>query len=243
MNRTIGFVLTAIGISVIGLALVLGRSGGSAQTVTAFPSGSEQPDPGGVFVNGYNLPQTAPCDFADVYAGAHDLTGVPIGSFTGRSQDFAFVRLVCSPLDPSKPVDYDNLGLEYLRTSGMSPEPDSAPHPLVRAYLQDAAATGLDPSFYGRIISKPICKGDLCQQYTDRTLLLIDQKAGTVRWAPLGCWLNQACAKAQSAPPPDHSLSAIAVAALLLGAALSLSGLASLLTQRRSGLAHGMGIA
>lgn len=224
-------ILLGLGVVMVAVPFILGRilASSPVRKAPALPSGSEAPIPGEAYANGFNIPSSAPCNFADSYAGAHDLTGPPIAPFTGRSQDFLYVRLLCAPLDPSKPVVYANLGLEALRRSGLLPDPGAKAHPLVAQYFQDSRATGLDPSFYGRILSKPICKGATCRQYTDRTLLLINQTTKVVRWAPLGCFLNAGCARFQvesQQPPFSQSLPGLLITCI--GAFLALAGLVTL---------------
>jgi hypothetical protein len=235
MKRIPPVLLIALGTVLIAVPFLLSHlfTAVSAHTDVAIPRGREEPVPGEAFANGYNIPSTAPCNFADVYAGASVLTGPPIAGFTGRSQDFLYVRLLCSPLDPTKPVVYANLGDEELRNQGLLPDPIAKPHPLVAQYFADSQASGLDPTFYGRILSNPICAAGSCKQYTDRTLLLIDERVKTVRWAPLGCELNAVCARLQleaAAPPLSASLPTLLVTSagaflLVLGLGLSVKGL------------------
>src|SRR5438477_124234 len=99
MKRFPPTVLIALGIALVAVPLILGRilATASAHTEVAILRGQEDPVPGEAFANGYNIPSTAPCNFADIYAGASDLTGPPIASFSGRSQDFLYVRLLCAP--------------------------------------------------------------------------------------------------------------------------------------------------
>jgi hypothetical protein len=64
------------------------------------------------------------------------------------------MRLACSPTDPQAQVRFDSLGVQALLAEGLVRQPDSEPHPIVRAFLIDAQQAGLDVrQTFGRVIS------------------------------------------------------------------------------------------
>jgi hypothetical protein len=241
MLLTVGFVLVG------GIALTIAvrhsrHPAAPAPATPQLPVGHEQPIPGATFVNGYNVANIGPCTFQDRYAEAGALLGPPVGSFTGRTQDFLFGRLVCAPHNPPENrVRFDDLGLAYLRLRGLTPRPGAEPHPAVRSHILGALETGLDPQeFFGRVISPPLCdRTGQCAQYTDKQRLeFADAPDAPVSWAPLGCLLNHACQQAGAAVTRDataHANHLLVATTAALGLAALLAGLALVLRRRLGG--------
>lgn len=232
-SMVIGFGIVILGGGLLAAAASAGRPSRAASDLRTpqLPAGHEEPVAGGAYLNGFNVRNVGSCAFGDRYGEAQGLLGPPVGSFTGRAQAFQFGRLICAPTNPAgRQVLLDDLGLQHLRLAGLTPRPGSELHPAVRAHLLDALETGLAPDeLFGRVLTPVRCdSGHHCRQYTDKQLLLFeDAPDALVRWAPLGCLLDQVCqqlmarAADRSAARTNRSLvlatGGVGLAVILLG--------------------------
>lgn len=161
----------------------------------AIPAGHEQPIPGALYVNGYNLMDIGDsCPIATWYRSFSGLSGVPVSSFNGITQLYSTLRIRCLPERPvGERIIIDSLGLEHLRLSGKAAIPDSVPHPAVMQHILQSYRLGLPPEqLFGRLIepvhTEPGSK-DICTQLSDtiRFRFACDAtSADQVAWAPLG---------------------------------------------------------
>lgn len=200
MTRILAITLITLGLAAGAYGLLKPRPAATAASA-AFPTGVERPLPGATFVNGFNIVAYPNCDLARAYAGAEAFTGPPVAAWDGRGMSFTFMRLTCDLNDPANRVRFDALGAQAMRARGMTPLPDSAPHPAVSAFLVDTQQAGLNVrDLFGRVISAAHCQGGSCEQYLENALLAFSPtEVGSVRLAPLGCQLQLACARAQLA--------------------------------------------
>ena len=193
---------------------------------TQSTQGSEQPQEGALYQNGWVVANVGHATFMDADLRYGEFLGEPISSFDGHCQTFRLGRLCYQQSNPPDwQVELDNLGLQDLQVEGRTPHPGSAPHPALRDWITSEMEAGVDTTrVVGRILGDPVCDKDgQCRQWTDKQLFLLKQNAVTgdgVERAPLGLWLTHPQTRPTTVyiqHPVDYRLVVAAAAAALLG--------------------------
>lgn len=175
-------------------------------------SGKEQPRPGAIFVNGFNIEDP----LRDTYARSRAWLGEPVTAFDGRCQRFRFGELCYEPgNDPAWVVQFANLGRQDMEIEGYRPVANASPSPALKDWLRAHYEVGLDITrTIGPVISEPHCTPTVCVQWTMKTRFEFPPNATSasqVRRAPVGLYLTYPWIRTQEqaryqAPRPNPTL-------------------------------------
>jgi hypothetical protein len=255
MQKTFG-VLLLIGGLVLGSLSITGWGRAEVKPPPTFnqmqtPRGHEQPDGGTVSnVRGWNLYDAPGCPIASLYGKVQTYLGPPVGSFSGKSQDFLFGRIICVQSNgPENQAMLDDVGRQLLLLRGVTPQPGSEPDPVVHRWLLNALQTGYDTAqIAGRVISPVMCTTTLpksCSQALDKIWLTWTPGPDAVAHAePAGCLLEDACDRLLTQQAAQWESRSVSVPLLALAAILAVAGIVLVFAHcRPAGTGRGLGTA
>lgn len=189
--KTIGIILTAIGLSIGALTLYQGIHGRPTVARGAVIIGHQTPLGGPWdWNNGFNIPAggAAMCDLASLWREAQILLGPPVSVFDGSEQSFQYYRIRCRPGQPPLVL---SLGLLDLIAQGKQPVPNPETAAVAQEHIITAIERGVDPTtWFGKPLSSPQCAKGTCRQWYEKTALTWPAQATSgeqVAHEPLGC--------------------------------------------------------
>jgi hypothetical protein len=194
-------------------------------------AGREEPLPGALFENGWNIHNHGDALFRDTFIRYRSFLGEPVSGFDAHCQTFRLGRLCFNAGNrPDWRVEFANLGALDMAVEGYTPNPGRAPHPALRDWLVAQIEVGLDTTrLVGRIISDPVCDRGTrrCVQWAEKQRFEFEASAiaaDAVQRQPLGLWLTHPKARPAATPVATG----LDLPRVLLACAVALIGLALL---------------